>query len=74
MMLVPGLQDGIVVVSKVIPEALCDDLRHDMERWLQRRGIEVNDNATWHRYSGAYLEMSPTILGMMNTGASCFSM
>jgi hypothetical protein len=51
----------------------CAELAEDMGGWLKRQGIDCNDNKTWTRYNADHLHMSKTILGMMNTGPTCFS-
>lgn len=64
-------EDGIVVVSDALSPSHCRRTRASMARWLGSRGVDVRNPDTWHKYTNDYLEMSPSILGMMNTGDVC---
>lgn len=59
---------GIVAVSDVLPATYCDTVATQMAAWLGSRGVDAQDPKTWSRYTNKHFEMSPTILGMMNTG------
>lgn len=61
-------RDGIAVVTGVLPPSYCSRVAKQMARWLGENGVDVGDPATWSRYTNRYFEMSPSILGMMNTG------
>lgn len=64
-------QDGIAVVSDVLTPSHCRRTKSGIAQWLGSRGVDVRNPQTWYRYSNDYLEMSPSILGMMNTGTIC---
>lgn len=61
-------RDGIAVVTGVLPPSFCDRIAKQMARWLGNHGVDVQDPRTWSRYTNEFFEMSPSILGMMNTG------
>jgi len=65
---------GVVVLEGLIPPDVCERAKGDLLGWMKEEaGVDATDPSTYHLYCQDYLNMSPTILGMMNAGSICFS-